>query len=229
MMLRALAAPLVERMMKQALRRAFRRVSWVGPPPTLPPRTPVVLYTNHHNFYDGYLAWLVVHHMLQRPTLTWMEEWDRFPFFGAAGALPFPPDDARRRAATFRHTIRRFRTDPETVLIYFPEGRLHPAEEGLLPFDPDAFARLDRLLPDKVWWPVGIHIAWWGEALPTALLGGGSPHPTATQQEPTQLERVWHAVRSAEPQHTHPILDGRHSPHERWNLRFLRPLFEPRV
>ena len=64
---------------------------------------------------------------------------------------------------------------------------------------------------------------------PTALLGGGKPHPTATQQEPTHLERVWHAVRSAEPQHTHPILDGRHSPHERWNLGFLRPFFEPRV
>ena len=72
--------------MRQALRRAFRRVSWAGPPPTLPPHTPVVLYANHHNFYDGYLAWLVIHHMLQRPTLTWMAEWDRYPFFAAVGA-----------------------------------------------------------------------------------------------------------------------------------------------
>ena len=223
-----LAAPLVAWTMKRALRRAFRRVSWVGALPSLPPRTPVVLYANHHNFFDGYLAWLLVRHVLRRPTLTWMAEWDRFPFFGAVGALPFPPDDPRRRAATLRHTIRRFRANPESVLVYFPEGRLHNPDEGIFPFDAGAFAQLDRLLPEKLWWPVGIHITWWGEALPTALLGGAPPYPTASGQEPAHLEAVWHAVRSAEPQHTHPFFEGRHSPDETWDLSFLSRFFEPR-
>ena len=220
---------MVGRMMKRALQRAFRRVCWVGALPSLPPGVPVVLYANHHNFFDGYLAWLLTQKVLRRPSLTWMAEWDKFPLFGAVGALPFPPDDPRRRAATLRHTIRRFRQEPDTILVYFPEGRLHRAEEGLAPIDPDAFARLDRLLPDKLWWPVGIHVSWWGEALPTALLGSGDPHPTASGEEPTRLDAVWHAVRSAEPQHTHPLLDGRHSPNENWDLSFLSRFFNPRA
>jgi len=215
--------------MKRALQRAFRRVCWTGDLPSLPPGVPVVLYANHHNFFDGYLAWLLAHHVLHRPVMTWMAEWDRFPFFGAVGALPFPPDDPRRRAATLRHTIRRFRNEPDSILVYFPEGRLHRAEEGLLPFDLDAFARLDRLLPDKLWWPVGIHTSWWDEALPTALLGGGTPFPTASGQELEHLEAVWHAVRKAEPQQTHILLDGHHSPNERWDMSFLSRFFEPRL
>lgn len=223
------AAPLVARMMKRALQRAFRRVCWVGALPELPPSTPVVLFANHHNFYDGYLAWLLTQRVLRRPSLTWMAEWDRFPFFGAVGALPFPPDDPHRRAATLRHTIRRFRADPDTILVYFPEGALHRPDDGLLPIDADAFARLDHLLPKKLWWPVGIHTTWWGEARPTALLGSAAPYPTATGREAAHLEAAWHTVRTADPQQTRSLLEGRHSPDERWNLTFLRRFFEPRL
>ncbi len=220
-------AVVVERLMLRALRGAFRRVCWVGEPPALPPGMPVVLYANHHNFYDGYLGWLIARRLLRRPVITWMEAWDRFPFFGAAGALPFPPDDARRRAATIRHTVRRLRTKPETVLIYFPEGRLHRPEEGVDPFDTEAFSRMDRLLPAKHWWPVGIHVTYWGESLPTVLLGGGTPHAAATGREAALLADVWQAVRNASPETAAPLLEGRHSPSERWDLSFLRRFFEP--
>ena len=226
---RSLAAPFVEHMMKRALQRAFRRVCWVDALPDLPPKTPVVLYANHHNFFDGYLHWLLTQRVLKRPSLIWMAEWDRFPFFGAVGALPFPPDDPHRRAATLRWTIRRFRDNPETILIYYPEGRLHRPEEGILPFDPTVFARLDRLLPEKLWWPVGVHITWWGEALPTALLGGGVPYASATGEEPARLESVWQALRAATPEQTHSVLEGRHGPDESWNLSFLSRFFEPRL
>ncbi len=223
-----LLAPVVEGMIVRTLRRVFRRVCWVGAAPALPPQTPVVLYANHHNFFDGYLTGLLVRRVLRRPFLVWMEDWDRFPFFGAVGALPFPPDDAARRAATLRHTVRRFRAAPETTLVYFPEGRLHRAEEGILPFDADALARLDRLLPDKVWWPVGLYAAWWNDALPTALLGGGAPHTRATGEEQARLESVWQAVRTAGPDATQTLCEGRRSPHEARNLSFLRRFFAPR-
>ncbi|MDX1548833.1 MAG: acyltransferase, partial [Rhodothermales bacterium] len=138
------AAPLVRWMMRRSLRRAFRRVAWIGPAPALPEGVPVILYANHHNFYDGYLGWLVAARLLGRPAMTWMEAWDRFPFFGAVGALPFPPGDPRRRAATVRRTLRRFEEASSSVLVYFPEGRLHPPDEGLDPFPEGAFARLAR-------------------------------------------------------------------------------------
>ena len=221
------AAPLVRRLMTQALRRAFRRVAWVGAAPALAAGRPTVLYANHHNFYDGYLLWLVAHRMLGRPTLTWMADWDRFPFFGAVGALPFPPDDARRRAATLRETARRFRQSPETVLVYFPEGRLHRAEEGLLPFDTAFLARLHRILAPVQWWPVGIHPTWDGAALPTALVGGGAPHEAPDGAEPNRLADVWQAVRTADPEAAQTLLDGRAGPDEAWNFSALRRFFDP--
>lgn len=218
---------LVERMMLRALHKQFRRVCWVGDLPDFPADQPIILYTNHHSFYDGYLIWLMAQRLLGRPVLTWMADWDRFPFFGASGALPFPPDDPKRRAATLRHTARLFKEKPETLLFYFPEGELHRPEEGILPFDGAALVRLNRLFPSACWWPFGIHVTWWGEALPTALLGGGAPQPQATGTEHAQLEAVWHSVRTAAPEDTRVLLEGSTGPNESWNLSFLRRFFAP--
>lgn len=217
----------VEGLMRHSLRRAFRRVCWVGPPPALPPATPVVLFANHHNFFDAYLGWLLAHRLLGRPVITWMEDWDRFPFFAAVGALPFPADDPARRAATLRRTARRLREAPDTVLVYFPEGRLHPPEDGLLPFDPVTIRRLDRLLGRPCWWPVGVHVTWWGEATPTALLSGGTPTPGASGEECARLEATWQVLRTSVPSSTTTLLDGRRSPQERWNFALLHRLFAP--
>jgi hypothetical protein len=222
-----LATKVVEGMMLRSLRRNFRRVCWVGDLPDLPADQPVILYTNHHSFYDGYLIWLMAQRLLKRPVLTWMAEFDRFPFFAASGALPFPPDDPKRRAATLRYTARLFQDKPETLFFYFPEGELHRPEEGLLPFDGDALVRLNRLFPTAIWWPFGIHVTWWGDALPTALLGAGTPHAHATGEEHAQLEAVWQTVRGAAPEETRPLLDGQTGPNESWNLSVLRRLFDP--
>ena len=208
---RSLTASAVAGLMKHSLRTAFRRVCWVGRRPSLPHDRPVVLYANHHNFYDGYLLWLVTARWLERRGLVWMEDADRFPFFKAQGALPFPPDDARRRAAAIRRTIRRFERDARTVLVYFPEGHLHPPEDGLLPFAPEAMQRLDRLLPNTVWWPVAVHATWWGEPRPTALLTGGMPHEQVDGGERAHLEALWQNLRCRVPQTYHTLLTGRSS------------------
>lgn len=217
--------PFVESLMQRSLRKAFRRVCWVGDLPTFSPASPVILYINHHHFYDGFLAWLVIDRLLHRPGLTWMEELDRFPFFRAAGALPFPADDPIRRATTMRTTMRRFRTTPAPALAYFPEGRLHSPDEGIVPFDTTLLARLDRLLLDALWWPLGIHVTWWNEAMPTVLLGGGDPHAAISGEEPERLRSVWQAVRCSKPPDCQTLLEGRRSTPERINLSFLRGYF----
>ena len=218
---------LVERLMTHDLRRAFRTIYWTGDPPGLPPDTPVILYANHHHFYDGHLLWLVIRRMLHRRPLTWMADWDRFPLFGPVGALPFPPDDSRRRAATIRHTARLFREQPAHMLVYFPEGHLHAPEDGIQAFDTLGPLRLNRFFPDACWWPVGIHVTWRGHDRPVAFLGGGTPHTTATGYEYEHLRTTWHTVRKAEVQEARLLLDGRPSPHERWRLSWLRYLIRP--
>lgn len=222
----ALLSRFVSALMVRDLRRAFRRVCWVGPPPALPPGVPVVLYANHHAFFDGYLMWLLAHRLLKRAPLTWMEQWDRFPFFAAVGALPFPPDEPARRTATLRKTIAQFRARPDSVLVYFPEGRLHAPDEGLLPFPPERFARLDRLFPEKCWWPVALHVTWWGEPTPTALLTGGAPHARAHGREHEALAEALARLRTVSPHPTpRVLLEGQTGRHENWDFSFARSFF----
>lgn len=215
----------MERLMYKALRRSFRRVCWVGPLPEFPRDRPLVLYVNHHNFYDGYLLWLLITRVLHRHPMTWMRDWDQFPLFAPLGALPFPAGDPGRRVATVRETAARMKVDPLTTLFYFPEGELHPPDEGLLAFDTAVFAKLDRIFPNVLWWPVAIHVTWWGESLPTALLGGGPAHPHPTGGEQERLEQAWDALRRT-PRSDHlTLLEGRTSPHEHWNFSRFRRFF----
>ena len=219
-------AHLVSRLMLRSLEKGFRRICWVGPKPQLDASKPVVLYANHHTFYDGYVLWLLADRMLGRSTLTWMEEWDRFPLFGAVGALPFPADDPGRRLKTIRGTRRRMQKDTSTLFIYFPEGRLHAPEEGILPFPAENLIDLDRFLPEKQWWPVAIHFTTRGESLPTLLMSGGEPHANADGLEAKRLESVWQSLRSSAGECSTVLLEGRKGPEEGWDLSVFRTWFE---
>ena len=223
---------LVEWLIRRDLRRAFRRVAWVGPAPALPSSAPVVLYATHHHFYDGHLLWLLLEELLERPGTLWMEDWDRFPFFAAVGVQPFPPGDseqaAARRRATLRRTARRLRETPQTALVYFPEGRLHAPREELLPFPDEAFERLARLFPDDTHWlPVALHVAQTGDARPTALLAGGDSHDAPDGRERERLRAARRALQNAFPDDaTRTLLGGRRGPDERWDLSWMAPFFE---
>jgi 1-acyl-sn-glycerol-3-phosphate acyltransferase len=93
---------------------------------------PVILFANHHYWWDGYLGyWLI--RAWGRSMVVWMEAYRRFPPFRATGALPFPPDDPQVRARTVRRTVQILRTEPAALLL-FPEGVLHGDTERLLPF-----------------------------------------------------------------------------------------------
>lgn len=225
---RRLAARLVERMIGRDLRRTFRRVTWLGPGPEgVPdPARPLVLYTNHHSFHDGYFLWLLAVRTLGRPALLWMNDFERIPLFGPLGTLPFPPDDDHRRVATIRETARRLRADPSHVFLYFPEGTLRPPDAGLGDFGGGAFARLARLFPaDTQWWPVGIRVTWWGEDRPSVLLAGGTPHDAPDGRERERLHALLGDLKAARPGDGRILLDGAKSAHERWDLARLTPLF----
>jgi hypothetical protein len=216
---------LVEALLRYDLRRSFRRVCWVGDWPPDLPDGPVIAYANHHHYYDGHLGWLLFQEHLERSATLWMAEWDRFPFFGALGAQPFPPDDPARRAATLRRTARRFRSTPQTLLIYYPEGDLKSPDGGIRPFDPDALTRLADLYPAAQWWPLAVHVTWRGDARPTALLTGGPAHQADGHERERLLDR-WTTLRQPEPAPTRPLLNGTRSASDQWSFSVVASFFE---
>lgn len=193
----------------------------------LPGKAPVILYANHHHFYDGHLLWYLIHTCLQRPATIWMNEWEHYPFFAAVGAQPFPTDDASRRAATIRRTARRFRERPRTVLAYFPEADLHAPAASIQPFPAGAINRLGRLYPAATWWPIAIDVTSWGDKYPTVCLQPGTPHKAPDGAERDRLVHLWHTLRKTAPESPHTILlDGRKSPTDIWDFSRLAPFFE---
>lgn len=214
---------LVDRLLRYGLHRTFRRVYWMGPWPPRLPKGPVIAYANHHHYYDGHLGWLLFQEHLGRPTTLWMAEWHRFPFFGAVGAQPFPPDDPSARAATVRRTARRFQKDPQTVLLYYPEGELRRPDDGLGSFSTSS-ERMARLYPSAAWWPLAVHVTWNGHAAPTAYLRGGPPH-AADGSERKRLARHWAALKGSSTEPTHVLLDGTPDAGERWSFSVTAPFF----
>ena len=217
---------LVERIMIGSLKKAYRRICWVGPIPEFEPSRPIVLYANHTTFHDGYVLWLVSKTLFNREVHLWMEEWDEFPLFAPVGARPFPRDDARQRMRTIRNTSKFLSAQPNSTLIYFPEGELHPPESGILPFPADSLQRLARVLPGAYWWPVGIHLTTWGEAQPTLLITGGTPHESPDGNERERLIDCTDTLQNATHECEYPLLGGKSSPNETWTFGFLRPIFK---
>ena len=217
--------------MTGSLRAAFRRAVWAAPALADPaPGRPLVVYANHHVYHDSFLLWHLLTRGLGRPMVVWMERWEQAPLFGPIGALPFPDGDARARAATIRETVRRMTVDPRTALYVYPEGTMHPPEDGLLPFKAD-LPRLARLLPSTAAFvPLGIRSSWWGESRPTAILGAGDAHGPPDGTEHARLAAVLARLDTLRPADVAsgdaiPVFDGLSGPDERWDLSPVAPLF----
>lgn len=212
------------RLLERTLRREFRQIVWLGDDIPELPRQPVILYANHHAFFDGMVLGYLIERILQRPAVLWFQELERFPFFRILGALPFPAAAAQTRATTVRTTQRRWRTDPRTVMIYFPEGKLHAWEEGLAWPADDRFARLERLADDIIWWPVALRVAGWEDHRPTMYIKAGQPQRGTTGMERAHLEALMTALERPDRHAQRVLLEGRRGPHDRWDFSLLNPL-----
>lgn len=224
-----LAARVARGLIEKDLKQAYRNVIWVGEEAALSPDRPVVAYANHHAYFDSFLLWRLISKTLKRPFIVWMEKWDEVPLFGPLGALPFPPEDAKRRMRTIRETARRMETSPAMLLLY-PEGEMRPPDAGLGPWRAD-LGRLARLLPpEALWWPLAVRVTDWGHASPTALLSAGEMHEVPDGSERQRLQSVLDRLREARPEDVasgtaHVLLEGKEGPDERWDLSRLGPLF----
>lgn len=160
----------VDWLIARSLRGHFRAVYVRGAPPT--EGRPLIVYANHHYWWDGYLAYWLMRSWGRR-TIAWMEAYRRFPPFGAIGALPFPAGDATARACTVRRTVEALHSS-ETALLLFPEGKLHGDTERLLPFQ-RSLHWLARQAPSAQVLPLAIHIEPSYHQYSRAYLGLGAP------------------------------------------------------
>jgi len=155
------------------------------------PSCPVILFANHHYWWDGYLGyWLI--RAWGRSMVVWMEAYRRFPPFRATGALPFPPDDPQVRARTVRRTVQILRTEPAALLL-FPEGVLHGDTERLLPFQRSLHWLACRV-PQATLLPLAIHIEPSYHQYPRAFLSVGAPFQSASTDETAWLAEAAGAV-----------------------------------
>ena len=231
-------ARLVSAMVMRDLRQAFARVEWVGAWPEVPPERPVGMLATHHTFFDGYAGHLVARRVFGRRVLTWMQQWEPFPFFTALGALPFPHDQtdgttangtaadaARERAATLRRTVRLMQS-PAWALLYFPEGVLHPADDGIAPFAAGPLlARLGRIVPPTTWLPLALHAVFEDDARPVLRIAAGAPRDRIDGDERERLADLHDALRSRRLGPSRTLLDGAAGPATRWDFRALAPVF----
>ena len=158
------------------------------------PSCPVILFANHHYWWDGYLGyWLT--RAWGRRMVVWMEAYRRFPPFGAIGALPFPPDDPQVRARTVRRTVQILRTEPATALLLFPEGVLHGDTERLLPFQRSLHWLACRV-PQATLLPLALHIEPSYHQYPRAYLSVGAPFQSAATDEMAWLAEAAGALES---------------------------------
>jgi len=156
------------------------------------PSCPVILFANHHYWWDGYLGyWLI--RAWGRRMVVWMESYRRFPPFGAIGALPFPPDDPMARARTVKRSVQALRTEPATALLLFPEGTLHGDTERLLPFQRSLHWLACRA-PQATLLPLAIHIEPSYHQYPRAFLSVGAPFQSAATDEAAWLAEAAGAV-----------------------------------
>src|SRR5665213_1220055 len=115
----------VDQMIRRTVRKRFRCVHWIRPASA--PQEPCILVPNHHGWHDGYVMYHAVTALNLR-TVDWIQEFDAFPLFARVGGLPFPLNDATRRAATIRRTIRLMNAEKRNLLL-FAESNLHPPPE----------------------------------------------------------------------------------------------------
>jgi 1-acyl-sn-glycerol-3-phosphate acyltransferase len=217
----------VEAMIGRSLRARFHTIWWEEPGEL--PTTPCIYVPNHHAWHDGYVMYTALtrlHAQRDRGRFyDWIQEYDAFPLFGRIGGLPFPPNDAAKRAITIRKTIRMMNEESASLLL-FAEQHMHRPPE-LREFG-KALEMISRQVPTASVVPVAIHYELCRHERPEAYVRFGKP----VEVGPDLSRRTRNAVRSEldflraviefQPDRLSPLLKGTRDVNERLDVRRFR-------
>src|SRR4051794_36353514 len=127
-------------MCRRSLYRAFHAVHFRAAEPLAAPPSkldaPVIFYANHHTWWDGYLAHLVVRQVygLGPHLMMDVRQLQRYPFFSWAGCFSVDREDGREAMRSIDYIAHELRRGPGQALWIFPQGEIRPQEQRPLNF-----------------------------------------------------------------------------------------------
>jgi 1-acyl-sn-glycerol-3-phosphate acyltransferase len=169
------------------------RVLITGLPRDLDAGRPLVIAANHVSWWDGFLLREVQRRV--RPnaphyTLMTRRELDRFPFFRRLGVVGIDPGSAGSVLRALRVLEARVAERPDSVVGFFPQGRIWPSYRRPLGFR-RGVERFARRLSAQVL-PIGIHAEPLNAPAPSLFLNAGEiVEPTVpVARLETEVERL---------------------------------------
>lgn len=199
-------------MIRRSVRAKFHTVYWT--PPETAPQPPSIFYANHHGWMDGYLMFHLVEQLGMR-SVDWIEEFEAFPLFKSIGGMPFPNNDAAKRANTIRQTIRLMKTDRRSLVI-FPEGVLHRPPD-VMEFG-KGLSVVAKAVPEAEMVPVALRYEISMHERPEAWITVGKPHAFGSLDD--CRERVESLLRS--PRGSDVLVAGTKDVNERMDMRRIK-------
>ena len=233
---RRLPAALVYHVLvRPALRRSFVRVAISAPEGPQPPDLPVLLYSNHVSWWDGYLAFLLTRERWNTETYLMMEERQlrRYRFFQWCGCFSVDREDPREALRSVAYAANVLHGHPGRSVWIFPQGEITPNDRRpLTTYSGTAHIAL-RAAPVRCV-PVALRLEFFGEQRPEALVRIGPSHVveggTARSLQADMDRRLLQTVDelradalSGATQHYRTVLPGRASINVIWDR--VRSLF----
>ena len=157
--------------------RRFTAVD-VRPPKTRIPRDiPLIAVANHVSWWDGFLLIELLRAMrpeAQFYTVMLESELLRHPFLNHIGAVGINPQSPSSLLSCMRELKRRVDARPDSMIFFFPQGRIWPSYRRPLGFRRgiEVFA---ESLGNVIVMPVGIHIEPLHHLSPHAFVRAGEP------------------------------------------------------
>jgi 1-acyl-sn-glycerol-3-phosphate acyltransferase len=193
-----------------------------GLPPELESGRPLLLIANHVSWWDGFLLHEV--HRALRPraplhTVMLESELHQHRLLRSLGAVGLHPESAASVARCIRTLKGRVERRPDSIVAFFPQGRIRPAGNRPLGFRRgiELFA---RNLPGTVILPVAIQIEPLNRISPTAFLSAGDPVEGGGPG--TEVERLEGAVTAELDRILHFLTEHGESAPESWPSHFDR-------
>ena len=172
------------------MKSRFSTVSVTTPRAQIFHDIPLLLAANHVSWWDGFL--LIELQRALRPgapfhTIMLESELRQHPFLRRIGAIGVDPQSPATVLAAIRELSRRLEERPDSVVFFFPQGRIWPSYRR-----PLGFRRGIEVFSEAIDWvvlPVAIHIEPLNRIAPAAFVRAGEPMPARDDLTASLIER----------------------------------------
>ena len=165
-------------MARRSLYRAFHAVHLQAAQPLPAPPSklaiPIIFYANHHSWWDGYLAQILVRQIygLEAYLMMDVQQLRRYRFFSWAGCFSVDRQDGREALRSIIYVNQELKAKPGRALWIFPQGEIRPQEQRPLAFYPGLAHLIKRLGPCYTY-PVATRFEFTREQFPEIFIRVG--------------------------------------------------------